>query len=216
MHQNLVLPLSGASHRDRAPAPVELELRRLPGVLQVFVDWSSRTACLHYDSSRIAAETIARKIRDLGYETRVPRPHEAAASASSIEGQPRVFDVVCGATVFLHDTTRLHRAVFDGNAFFFCSSHCHDRFLAEPARYLRGNLAGTMTRPPASVKAALPVIGLSCGGGALQLEKALARLPGVRTVYVNPATEMVYAELVPEAMSVETLARAIREHGYAS
>lgn len=39
----------------------------------------------------------------------------------------------------------------------------------------------------------VPVSALSCGGGgALTVERGLARLPGVLRAYVNPATEMAY------------------------
>lgn len=44
----------------------------------------------------------------------------------------------------------------------------------------------------------LPIDDLGCGGGgALTVERALARQPGVVRVYVNPATEMAYIEFDP-------------------
>jgi len=45
------------------------------------------------------------------------------------------------------------------------------------------------------------------GGGALIVERALARLPGVLRVTVNPATEMAYVEYDPmEAQAPQLLA----------
>jgi copper chaperone CopZ len=47
----------------------------------------------------------------------------------------------------------------------------------------------------------LPIDDLSCGGGgALIVERALARTPGVVYVYVNPATEMAYIEYDPDRL----------------
>ncbi|KAA0572503.1 heavy metal translocating P-type ATPase [Azospirillum sp. B21] len=47
---------------------------------------------------------------------------------------PKVTDPVCGMAV---DPTRsTHRAVHDGQTFHFCSARCHDRFVADPERYL--------------------------------------------------------------------------------
>ena len=60
----------------------------------------------------------------------------------------------------------------------------------------------------------LAIYGLSCGGGgALTLERALTRLKGVLSVYVNPATEMAYVEYDPSITSPRDLARAVEEVG---
>lgn len=62
---------------------------------------------------------------------------------------------------------------------------------------------------------ALPIVGLSCGGGgALSIERVIKRLPGVTTVYVNPMTDIAYVDYVPAQVSPVQIARAIRELGY--
>jgi P-type Cu+ transporter len=67
----------------------------------------------------------------------------------------------------------------------------------------------------ARARTSLPVIGLGCqGGGALGLEKALGKLPGVQRVYVNSATEMAYVEYEPETTGLEEIMAAIRSEGY--
>ncbi|MHB8961119.1 MAG: heavy-metal-associated domain-containing protein [Candidatus Limnocylindrales bacterium] len=61
----------------------------------------------------------------------------------------------------------------------------------------------------------IPVLGLGSGGaGVLTLERALAAVPGVRSVSVNPETET--ADVRADAASVDawTLMRVIHRAGY--
>ena len=52
--------------------------------------------------------------------------------------------------------------------------------------------------------------GLTCsGGGALTAERALARLPGVVWVHVNPITEMAYLEIDPARVSEDQLVATV-------
>ena len=61
----------------------------------------------------------------------------------------------------------------------------------------------------------LPIFGMTCwGGGALPLERVLQRVCGVRHVYVNAATEMVYIEYVPDECNVDALTAAIQNAGF--
>lgn len=60
----------------------------------------------------------------------------------------------------------------------------------------------------------VPVFGLGCGGGgALALERALGNIRGVVYVYVNPATEMVYAEYDPSLTGPQQIVEAINRAG---
>lgn len=60
----------------------------------------------------------------------------------------------------------------------------------------------------------IPIFGLTCGGGgALTLEHALAELPGVVEVYVNPATETAYLTCDPESLRQEQVTTTIRSLG---
>ena len=61
----------------------------------------------------------------------------------------------------------------------------------------------------------LPIYNLGCGGGgALSIERALAKVPGVPYAYVNPLTEMAYVEFDPALASPGRLAAVIAELGY--
>ncbi|KQK28705.1 haloacid dehalogenase [Bosea thiooxidans] len=57
----------------------------------------------------------------------------------------KVKDPVCGMTVDPHATT--HRAQYEGKPYYFCSSGCQSKFMAEPARYVE----------PAAARKAEPV-----------------------------------------------------------
>jgi Cu+-exporting ATPase len=45
-------------------------------------------------------------------------------------------DPVCGMTVNSH--TAQHQHIHEGRPLYFCSAKCRDKFIAQPARYLRG------------------------------------------------------------------------------
>jgi copper chaperone CopZ len=61
----------------------------------------------------------------------------------------------------------------------------------------------------------LPIDDLSCGGGgALVVERALARTPGVVYVYVNPATEMAYIVYDPALSDPDRLVKVVEHAGF--
>lgn len=67
-----------------------------------------------------------------------------------------------------------------------------------------------------TLRTALPVSGLGCGGGArLTLEHLLRHRPGVLAAYVNPATEMAYVEYDPAYTSPEALLGVVLDSGFA-
>ncbi len=61
----------------------------------------------------------------------------------------------------------------------------------------------------------LSIQGLACGGGgALTLERALEKVPGVARAYVSPATEMAYVEYDAERVDPEQLIVAVERLGF--
>lgn len=59
------------------------------------------------------------------------------------------------------------------------------------------------------------MLDLTCGGGgALSVERALARIAGVQRVYVNPVTEMAYVDYNPGVTTVAELVAAVEHCGY--
>jgi hypothetical protein len=66
-----------------------------------------------------------------------------------------------------------------------------------------------------TARVTLPLDNLGCGGGeALAIERAIARLPGVSEVYVNPLTEMAYVVYDPALMDSEHLRTDLDRLGY--
>ena len=65
--------------------------------------------------------------------------HEAHAQADrsprGVSAEMGVKDPVCGMTVDPH--TARHRHTHEGWPFYFCSARCREKFLADPARYLK-------------------------------------------------------------------------------
>jgi cation transport ATPase len=67
----------------------------------------------------------------------------------------------------------------------------------------------------ATQRTTVPIYNLSCaGGGALVVERTLAKTPGVARVYVNPATEMAYVEFDPEALTPNAVTAAVAAAGF--
>ena len=61
----------------------------------------------------------------------------------------------------------------------------------------------------------LAINGLGCGGGgALTVERSLARTAGVLRAYVNPLTEMAYLEYDPAVTDRDALVEAVRRVGF--
>ncbi|MDR7563975.1 MAG: copper ion binding protein, partial [Armatimonadota bacterium] len=60
----------------------------------------------------------------------------------------------------------------------------------------------------------LPIEGMSCASCVANVEGALQRLPGVREVRVNLATEQATVEYDPSSVDVRAMQRAVEEVGY--
>jgi len=60
----------------------------------------------------------------------------------------------------------------------------------------------------------LPLKGMSCAGCASNIEKSLARLPGVKQAGVNFASSMATVLFDPELLSKAQIVRAVRDAGY--
>lgn len=64
-------------------------------------------------------------------------------------------------------------------------------------------------------RATIPIYGFGCGGGgALTIERALEKVPGVVRAYVNPATEMAYVEYDPDLAEAARLTAAVERVGF--
>lgn len=100
-----------------------------------------------------------------------------------------VKDPVCGMTVDPH--TAKHRHVHDGQPYYFCSAKCREKFIAEPAKYLKPEkkqaapvAAGTIYTCPMHPEIRQPGPG-SCPICGMALE------PEIATTDSGPSAELV-------------------------
>jgi Cu+-exporting ATPase len=123
---------------------------------------------------------------------------------------------------------------YRGTRYYFCNLSCKTRFDKEPERFLptrsavggRGSaVSGDEAAIPEPVLLDQPVLGrtetatlsvggMSCASCALSIEKALARLPGVRSATVNFASEKAIVEYAPGVSPMAELERAVHAAGY--
>lgn len=65
------------------------------------------------------------------------------------------------------------------------------------------------------LRTTLRIHGLACGGGgALTVERAISRVPGIVEVYVNPATREAYVRYEPTTAALEELIPAVESVGF--
>ena len=74
-------------------------------------------------------------------------------------------------------------------------------------------VTASTAQEPASHDLRLPIAGMTCASCVGRVERALQKVPGVRAVSVNLATEAASLKLAP-SVTVEALADAVAQAGY--
>lgn len=70
---------------------------------------------------------------------------------------------------------------------------------------------------PKYARIAIPIYGVTCwGSDAPLINKALASIPGVANVHVNPVMEMAYLQYDPCRCGIPEFASAIEQLGFKS
>ena len=154
-----------------------------------------------------------------------PSPH---APASHI-------DPVCKMVV--REGSEAAKWDYKGTTYYFCNPNCLKRFMSEPERFLQGQspkdkgqmadgegqmASGDLPEPVILEKpelgktetVTLSVGGMSCASCVATVEKALNRLPGVKTATVNFAIEKAIVEFDPKVSPVPALEKAVVDVGY--
>ena len=126
---------------------------------------------------------------------------------------------------------------YKGTTYYFCNPNCLKRFMSEPERFLQGQspkdkgqmadgegqmASGDLPEPVILEKpelgktetVTLSVGGMSCASCVATVEKALNRLPGVKTATVNFAIEKAIVEFDPKVSPVPALEKAVVDVGY--
>jgi Cu+-exporting ATPase len=153
------------------------------------------------------------------------------------EGRPSHIDPVCKMVV--SEGSEAGMWEYKGTTYYFCNPNCLKRFQADPERFLKTSESAGMEEEPASVlpepvilekpesASAVPagqwgrtqtltmsVGGMTCASCVATVEKALNRLPGVKSATVNFAIEKAIVEFDPKVSPVPELEKAVTDVGY--
>src|SRR5579871_1295111 len=79
----------------------------------------------------------------------------------------------------------------------------------------QGPMPGTPGLASPAQEVSLPIGGMTCASCVRRVEKALARVPGVRDARVNLATERASVAYDPAMATLDQIAAAIATAGYA-
>ncbi len=123
-------------------------------------------------------------------------------------------DPICGMEV---DEKTALRVEHQGKDYYFCSSGCRDKFLAEKDLLVPPSGEETASQESSEQrleKATLKITGMHCAACAVGIEDSLKKIEGVSNAAVNFATEKAYVEYNPEEATPQELEEAIKEAGY--
>ena len=120
---------------------------------------------------------------------------------------------------------------YAGQTYYFCSTHCKQKFGEDPPRFLNASPAGSTTIPgtiqltprqSADPKVAtadletvdLPITGMTCAACARHIEQKLSGTLGVSRAAVNFATSRAIVSYNSEETSIRGLMESVRDAGY--
>ncbi len=127
-----------------------------------------------------------------------------------------VRDPVCGMEI--EPQSAFAKREHMGQAFYFCSQSCVEKFDADPHRYamaVPSATTGIAADASGFVRIALPVGGLKKSGGP-SLEGALRTLSGVSKATANAKEGRVFVEYDPSRVAVSDLLDVVRGAGFAA
>src|SRR3989338_10526491 len=130
-------------------------------------------------------------------------------------------DPICGMEV--NEKKAKFSLVSKGKKYYFCSKNCHDKFLEKEKWSLSKssiknksieNKKNKITENHEIKKIILPIKGMHCASCAVNIEKSLKKVPGVKGANVNYASEKASVEFDAEKASESDLEKAVEDAGY--
>jgi Cu+-exporting ATPase len=115
-----------------------------------------------------------------------------------------------------------HQYTYKGETYYFCSAACRKKFESDPERYL-SEVPPEVVEEEAAVRpgeagglqrVSLAIGGMHCASCAQTIEKALARVTGVKEARVNFATEKATVLYDPGITAMNNLREAVEKSGY--
>ncbi|NOY05411.1 MAG: heavy metal translocating P-type ATPase [Chlorobi bacterium] len=124
-------------------------------------------------------------------------------------------DPVCGMEVA---SPAQHSLEHEGETYEFCSPACMDKFVAEPARYVKPKpkevVATSSIDKKGIERIKVPIIDMHCASCAVTIEKVVKKLPGVIKANVNSASEQAFVKYDPRKVDTRAILDAIKSAGY--
>lgn len=126
-------------------------------------------------------------------------------------------DPVCGMEV---KSPAQYYKELDGKKYEFCSENCQNKFVLEPNKYIVSTIYENKVDPSYKTtihgieKLSLPINDLHCSSCVNTIEKEIKKLPGIKTVHVNYATETAHVQFQIGEITTEEIIGAIKKAGY--
>ena len=181
------------------------------------------------------------EVRSQKPEVRAAAAEFVTRDSSPVTPRPAHIDPVC--KMVIQEGQEAAKWDYKGTTYYFCNPNCLKRFQSEPERFLKSEVQSPKSkvqmaeangeRQEARGGTALPepvlldkselgktqtvtlaVGGMSCASCVATVEKALNRLPGVKTATVNFAIEKAIVEFDPRVSPVAALEKAVTDVGY--
>ncbi|MBI3945588.1 MAG: cadmium-translocating P-type ATPase [Armatimonadetes bacterium] len=210
--KSLLLPvlLPGGEECARCAEDLTARLLEVPGVRAAEVDRGEGRIVLTYDGSQVSPEAIERAavaagaalVQHVTHENLVLRGMDCPDCALKVER------VVSGLPGVLHASVSFAAARL---AVAYDSRH------ASRAAILRavGRLGYRVEEAQGPTQSGVfHLSGMDCADCARKVERAIMALPGARSAGVNFMTGRAHVSYDPAALSLDRVARAVREAGY--
>jgi Cu+-exporting ATPase len=160
-----------------------------------------------------AQRVFGRNVATLGHDRNGPY---VGAVTKLQEETAMATDPVCGMGVETRNAAA--HAKHGGTTYYFCSQACHDKFVADPQRYVQGARAPSETKPVEPAvgmdRIVIPVTGMNCPDCTEKIEQALLARAGVGHVAANLSTGIAVVDYDPRRTAVVDLLAAIRGTGF--
>lgn len=131
----------------------------------------------------------------------------------------KIIDPVCGMEVDTEKTDL--RFSYKGVEYYFCNPHCLEKFRDEPERFLKPegsdnsqNMEDVKDDEGNYRKVRVKIGGMSCTSCARNVERAVLKKKGVKSAFVNFASEEAVIVFHPDMVGIEEIERAIEQAGY--
>lgn len=215
-------------------------LESLPGIEEVEVSLAEEKACFNWDSSLTDRRSIYHAIEEAGYEVNDPEYKE---SSGKVPGQVSVYGMTCEHCVSrvskalekVPGMENVHVSLQDSQANFnydpdqvkeedireaieeagYSTTPLSEEGREKVQNSTEATEASTLSMPNEEIEQQqFKLTGMTCANCALTIEKGLAKMPGVKLVAVNFASEKLALDYDPKLVKTEDVLAKVKDLGY--